>query len=243
MVAFAHQARVDEALLLALSQLWGAPARTVHGEPIPEEALRDQARRMARRQEDVLATCVPPALLTGTSRAAPCLSIVLSPVHAWELPSLLPPVELRLGALAGGPLGRLATLFADDAFDARDPRHSDALLEGCRRVQALLGAAFALGDERLELVGEPPRDARRRAWSVAYYGPALVAALGPERVAAAPAHRVERTPEGGAWVILDPLPFLPSPAKERARRTVEDHLALASASLPPLGHRFPQDVS
>lgn len=116
--------------------------------------------------------------------------------------------------------------ITDSGMDVRKPSHSSLYLRAGRQALAILDGFFAFGDEQERFVDDTLSDPRSRAWGATYYGPDLVRDIGWETLRTAPAWSVERDTRGGAWVLLAPLPFVPSEAKERRRRAVEIHLDL-----------------
>lgn len=120
---------------------------------------------------------------------------------------------------------RFAFITLSEACSVRDPTISRLFLEECQRVSKLLGAFFACGDDFEPYKDPSLRDPRSRAWGVTYYGPKLVSEIGLERLRTAPAHKIEEK-DGGVWLYLEELPFVPSPQMEARRDALEHHLGL-----------------
>lgn len=213
---------LDEEVLFALANLWGARA-SVHGEVQDPAQVRAWIRRDLARGDLVGVPMIPPSRASETERPSftfysPVASIVEFPGGGAEEAGTV--VEWHLGVIAHAKFPYACILGPNGA--GGDPRYLDA----CQRATALVSAPFAFGDDTAFFVGPDPQDPRSRAWGITYYGPDLVMALGRETLATAPAAQVVFDDRGGAWLWLDERPFAPSKAKEERRAAVEHHLRL-----------------
>lgn len=142
-----------------------------------------------------------------------------------------------VGYVYGGPIHPLPVFssprlrFAvidimDSACSPSNPLVSRLFLEESRRISKLLDASFGFGDDFPLFHDQGVTDPRSRAWGVTYYGPKLVNEIGLERLRSAPVHKIEEEKDGGVWLYLDELPFVPSPQVDARKEAVEHHLGL-----------------
>ena len=220
---FARGAPLTEDLLVALHRLWGGHARTVRGEPMPEEAVQLHARMLMRHPHALSVVLVPPMSAADAGRAPPLgLQLAGDATMAYDAGLGVERLTLELPVLQAAPLA-LATLWAG-RLDASTPRGAARFLDAARRVQGALEAPFAFGASVAELAEPELVDPRQRAWGIAYYGAQMANGLPLDKLDGLA--EVERDEAGGAWVRLDPMPFVDDPDKETRRRDVERALGL-----------------
>lgn len=220
----AHDATIDEELLVRLHRLWGEHARTVRGDPMPDEAVDLHARMLLRHPHELTLVLVPPLAATDAGGKAPPFALQLAGKPSAEYAAALglDSLTVDLPVLRAQRL-RYATLWAG-RLDVASPSGTARFLDACRRVRDALQASFAFGASVAELSEPDLVDPRGRAWGVAYYGAALARGLPLDRLDARA--EVERDDAGGAWVKLDPVPFVDDADKDARRREVEATLGL-----------------
>lgn len=223
-VAIEHQMPIDEALYMDLWDVNRVGFVTVDGHPIPEDRVVAEAKSKLRRMERVGLAFSIPLARRPAERKMPTVSFAFTRMKGLEVGG---DGEEQEGAIVEfGVLARSARPYA--TITAREELRDDSrIVETTRQIAERLKASFVFGDSALEFCDPNPENPRQRAWGLTYYGPSLVSQLGRDRVASAPAWKVEFDDRGGAWVWLDELPLKESPEKAARRKAVEEHLRLA----------------
>lgn len=220
-IAFDHNERIDERLFLDIWDINGP--FNIYGKAIPRATLEAEAASKVRRMDKVgfsFGITLPPR--EGDSQRQG-LSVGFTRMSGMEVGG---DGELQEGAIVEfGILARSEKVMA--TITADPPAKGDSrLIETALAVARRQRASFAFGDNALEFCDPNPSNPRSRAWGLAYYGLDLVRDLGRDRLASAPAYKVDFDDRGGCWLWLDASPFAPSSEKEARRAAVEAHLGL-----------------
>lgn len=221
----AHESPLTEDLIVRLHHLWGDHARTVRGDVLPEEAVRLHARMVLRHPHDVSLVLVPPRAPTDAAKV-PALALQLAgpPVAVYPGEHGVEHLAIDLPVLRARR-HQYATLWAG-RVDTATPAGAARFLDACRRVRDALDAPFAFGASVAELAEPELVEPRGRAWGIAYYAPPLAEQLPLQKLDVRT--EVERDAAGGAWLRLDPMPFVDDAAKDERRRDVEARLGLGA---------------